>query len=407
MVGDKPTIELRFEEIVDSAQNDNEAHHAIVRFFRERATFPLYATLMGIAVTVAEIEYDGNPRLGITAVAIRRNRRYRVGFLGLDFPPTSFFSGCQAAYRRWAGWKKPGHPGHEQSTNNEPGDTEKVEGRETVDLVVYAVRARAASCRFAGGDEQEASVHLRSWDLFLLVPGETITLDVRKTWHFGKGLHLSGKLVAHRFDLARLGLTPLKLFYQGEWDPEEFFAEELSNPPDENEQLPDCYVPVIAAGERPWFEMEQVVPGDLVLDADGPILDSIYCRESGDLAAAQDILMDLLQEDLRCLDAYAHMGNIFFDSRPETAIQYYRAGIKIGGLSLPPGFNGVLLWGSVDNRPYLRCLQSNGLCLWRLERFTEAEEVFTHLLWLNPPDNQGARFLIDQVRKKIPWHPDV
>ena len=39
-----------------------------------------------------------------------------------------------------------------------------------------------------------------------------------------------------------------------------------------------------------------------------------------------------------------------------------------------------------------------GLCLWRLGRFHEAEGIFKRMLWLNPTDNQGVRFLIDDVR---------
>jgi hypothetical protein len=47
-----------------------------------------------------------------------------------------------------------------------------------------------------------------------------------------------------------------------------------------------------------------------------------------------------------------------------------------------------------------------GLCLWRLRRFKEAEQVFDRLLWLNPPDNQGARFNIAKVRARQTWMPD-
>ncbi len=44
-----------------------------------------------------------------------------------------------------------------------------------------------------------------------------------------------------------------------------------------------------------------------------------------------------------------------------------------------------------------------GLCLWRLGRIHEAEQVFGRMLWLNPADNQGARFLIEDVRAKMTW----
>lgn len=47
-----------------------------------------------------------------------------------------------------------------------------------------------------------------------------------------------------------------------------------------------------------------------------------------------------------------------------------------------------------------------GLCLWRLNRFAEAERVFYRMLSLNPNDNQGVRFLIDEVRMQKPWTID-
>ena len=48
-------------------------------------------------------------------------------------------------------------------------------------------------------------------------------------------------------------------------------------------------------------------------------------------------------------------------------------------------------------------LHGYGIALWRLRRFKEAEEIFRRMLMLNPPDNQGVRFLIDRVVKKEPW----
>jgi tetratricopeptide (TPR) repeat protein len=89
-----------------------------------------------------------------------------------------------------------------------------------------------------------------------------------------------------------------------------------------------------------------------------------------------------------------------FDYRPRSAIQHYEVGLRIGELSLGDGFTGVLPWGMIDNRPFLRCMHGYGLCLWRLGRFDEAEHIFQQLLWLNPSDNQGVRFLIDEVQAK-------
>jgi len=47
-----------------------------------------------------------------------------------------------------------------------------------------------------------------------------------------------------------------------------------------------------------------------------------------------------------------------------------------------------------------------GLCLWRSERFEEAAGIFERMLWLNPSDKQGARFIIDEVRAKAPWREE-
>ena len=63
----------------------------------------------------------------------------------------------------------------------------------------------------------------------------------------------------------------------------------------------------------------------------------------------------------------------------------------------------MLPWGHIDNRPFRRCMHGFGLCLWHLGRFDEAERVFDRMLWLNPSDNQGVRFLIDEVKAKTAW----
>lgn len=48
-----------------------------------------------------------------------------------------------------------------------------------------------------------------------------------------------------------------------------------------------------------------------------------------------------------------------------------------------------------------------GLSLWRVERNDEAAAVFERMLWLNPTDNQGIRFLLPQVRAGARWEERV
>ena len=116
--------------------------------------------------------------------------------------------------------------------------------------------------------------------------------------------------------------------------------------------------------------------------------------------------MELCQADLRCLDAHALLGLFMFKSSPKNAIRHYEVGVRIGELSLGDGFDGVLPWSCIENRPFLGCMQGFGLCLWRLRRFEESQHVFERMLWLNPSDNLGVRFLINDVRNKKDWKDD-
>lgn len=153
--------------------------------------------------------------------------------------------------------------------------------------------------------------------------------------------------------------------------------------------------------------MEQVLPGADPEDWDSdPILESSELKAAGRRGEAMILLQGLLAQDLRCLDAHAHLGNAEFDHRPELALRHYRVGAEIGDQALGHHFSGVLPWGLVDNRPYLRCLHGLGLCHWRLGRREQAAAVFSRMLWLNPSDNQGARFNLEQVEQGRDWEPD-
>jgi hypothetical protein len=200
--------------------------------------------------------------------------------------------------------------------------------------------------------------------------------------------------------------VPLALREFGEWDP----ADEYWGEPDDDDVVPieDWAKPIIARGPRPMFEMEQVLPGSDPEDFDiDPILEASDLRRGGDVAGARELLAGMLEADLRCLDAHAHLGNMLFDHSPRWALLHYEVGVRIGELSLFDGFDGVLAWGLVDNRPFLRCMQGLGLCLWRLQRWEEAERVLGQMLWLNPTDNQGIRMILPEVRARQAWADDV
>lgn len=43
------------------------------------------------------------------------------------------------------------------------------------------------------------------------------------------------------------------------------------------------------------------------------------------------------EDDLRCLDAHAHLGNLAFDHWPQEALRHYAVGLRIGELSVGGG----------------------------------------------------------------------
>ena len=191
--------------------------------------------------------------------------------------------------------------------------------------------------------------------------------------------------------------VPLRLQYHGTWDP----ADEYWGEPDD--PIDPIFQRVIDAGTRPECEMEQVLPGQDPEDLDDDIIRSTELREAGFPDQARALLTTMIAADPRCVDAHVHLGNLLFDTNPKRALAHYQTGAAIGEQALPLGYGGVLPWGWIDNRPFLRALNGMSICLWRLRRFDEADAAVDAQLWLNPSDQVGVRFIRDDVRNRVAW----
>ena len=203
-----------------------------------------------------------------------------------------------------------------------------------------------------------------------------------------------------RFGQASFGIDePLALTAAGLWDPvEEYWGEpHQPNHPLERE--------VIAAGARPCFEMQQVLPGVDPDDWDSdPIVDAADLHRAGEDRAARRILEGLLALDRRCVDAWGHLGLIAFDTQgPGAAVTFYETGVAVAEASLPEGFGGVLPWGVVDNRPFLRCLHGLAVCAWRQRRWDDAVAMFTARVWIDPSGSLGELAYLDAVHARRRW----
>jgi hypothetical protein len=334
----------------------------------------------------------------LTATCRREDGSDHVIALSEVMFPRAFTGGqAVAAYRRWLGldpfcaWDQTVSPNrrHHKATSDD------IDLSSPVELVILSVKERTARCRLL---ESNRIITLRAGTVYNAIPGHIVTIHPKKQWRYGGHPYLSGEIASARLDVQALNLVPLGLADRGVWDPREHYWGE------EDEPLEEWAGPIIDSGPRPMFEMEQVMPGESGSDPfDAPICRAVDLTHAGESVDARKILMDLCQADLRCLDAHFHLGNFVFDYSPQKAIEHYEVGLRIGELSLGDNFTGVLAWDFMDNRPFLHCMQGYGLCLWRLGRFKAAEQIFTRMLWLNPSDNQGARFFLDEVKSGITW----
>jgi hypothetical protein len=383
------------EEITVDAYGEAEQLWAFHQAFEEEIPVPSGAFVIGEPVSVQAFDFDGNERRGLVAKCLRPDgRKYVVAASDVVFPPGSEGARYVASYRKWMGLP----PFPPEATNPSPGKLRRetpslaTASKHLVELAVLSVKGQAVTCRFVGS-AREVTLRNRR----LQVPGEIVQVKLPQ----GRILdhpHLSAEIRATRIDARSLGLTPLRLEDRGIWNPiKQYWGEQ-------GEPIERWAKPIVARGPRPAFEMEQVLPGYDYTDPEGdPIGVSNDLNNSGDPKGAYEVLMELCQADLRCLDAHAHLGNLAFDRSPQVAVRHYEVGFRIGELSLPEAFDGVLPWGHIDNRPFLRCMHGFGLCLWRLGDFAEASRIFDHMLWLNPSDNQGIRLLIDDIRAKRSW----
>lgn len=105
------------------------------------------------------------------------------------------------------------------------------------------------------------------------------------------------------------------------------------------------------------------------------------------------------------LDAYNYAGNAYLEiadsheaDQKLTAVSmaqsYYSRAFERGKAIVPADFTGRIVWGHLDNRPFLRAHHGLILChLRKGEYAAAARRIEEHLAW-NPNDNIGVRYLL-------------
>jgi len=131
-----------------------------------------------------------------------------------------------------------------------------------------------------------------------------------------------------------------------------------------------------------------------------PLLDEfdelIDAYQSGEMSDKRYIaeLCRLISQEPDFIDLHAHLSFSFLgQDKPKKALDAALAGLAVGNRLIPEGFSGVIEWGDVENRPYLRALQGAMLASVRLRRHKNAVTLINKMLTYNPNDNQGGRYL--------------
>ncbi len=118
-----------------------------------------------------------------------------------------------------------------------------------IDLVVLALKSNALRCRIPGTEREMTLRTAVRWE----VPGEIVTVLPTKQWTHAGHPYLSGKVQSSRLDVRSLGLVPLELKPEGDWDPEdEYWGDADWAKPIEFLSLEPLLGPYATSTSRAW-----------------------------------------------------------------------------------------------------------------------------------------------------------
>lgn len=138
----------------------------------------------------------------------------------------------------------------------------------------------------------------------------------------------------------------------------------------------------------------------------GPEREALHARfydglEAVAPEAVRAAYLAILEEDPYFIDAHNALGARALDEDDlDAALNHYARARELGERVVPKGFRGRVIWGYLDNRPFLRALHGSAECLLRLrqrEPAREAVRLLRRILRYNPTDNTGARYLLGEA----------
>lgn len=338
---------------------------------------PADAHVIGEPVTVTHIRYSGVARAGLLATCRRGDTSYELSLADVVFPAASAGAALVARYRTWVGLAPFLAPCVEVARPH------KVEGDDIavgqpVALLVLACKSNALRCRLLGS-AREVTLRTAVRDE---IAGSIITVTPKKQWTHARHPYLSGEVSAVRINASVLGLVPLALLREDALNPA------IGRDPSGDSHAAYRLGQVASASDDAGVEL---------------LLGAQECMDARDYAEADELLHKVLALDLRYLDAHAMLGERNLSSWPTLALHHFELGVAIGSLTVGTDFDGVLPWGFVENRPFLRCLHGLSRALLRCERREDAAAALRRLLRLDPTDPLGAGATLAAVEAGKTW----
>ncbi len=356
--------------MTDTMPNQTDHARGLLDFeaaARAEALLPADAHVIGEPVTVTQIRNPELPHVGLLAICRRGDHVYELGFADVVFPLGSAGAALVARYRTWLGLAPLVAAADVARPHKVEGDDIVV--GEPVDLLVLACKSNALRCRLLGS-AREVTLRTAVRDE---IAGSIITVTPKKQWTHGRHPYLSGAVSSVRIDASVLGLEPLALHREDELE-----------------------------DGRGVYRLAPVAPARSDAGAD-LVLEAQECIEEGAYAEADELLHQVLALDLRYLDAHALLGERDLSSWFPLALHHFELGVAIGSLTVGEDFDGVLPWGHVENRPFLRCLHGLARALLRDDRRTDAVTVLRRLLRLDPADPLGAGARLAAIEAGKTW----